>query len=136
MDRAPSTQGTRILRGVDCAQPSIRVEDRGLKELSGQVDLGGTMPTTPMAEYDLVEVAAAMRSLSQRVADDDDDRGPVQRLAEVAVERVPGARWASVSMLHGGRFTTAAWTGEQAVRADVLQFEIGSGPCVDAVLGD
>jgi len=90
----------------------------------------------PMAEYDLVEVAAAMRSLSQRVTEDDDDRGPVQRLAEVAVERVPGARWASVSMLHGGRFTTAAWTGEQAVRADVLQFEIGSGPCVDAVLGD
>ena len=105
-------------------------------ELSGQVDVGGTGPVAPMAEYDLVEVAAAMRSLSQRVADDDGDRGPVQRLVEVAVERVPGARWASVSMLRGGRFTTAASTGEQAVHADVLQYEIGSGPSVDAVLRD
>ena len=105
-------------------------------ERSGQVDLGGTRPVAPIAEYDLADVATAMRSLSQRVAEDDDDRGPVQRLVEVAVERVPGARWASVSMLRGGRFTTAAWTGEQAVRADVLQFEIGSGPCVDAVLCD
>ena len=55
-------------------------------------------------------------------------------LVGVAAERVPGARWASVSVLRGGRFTTAASTAEQAVRADVLQYEIGSGPCVDAVL--
>ena len=37
-------------------------------------------------------------------------------------------------MLRSGRFTTAASTAEQAVRADVLQYDIGSGPCVDAVL--
>lgn len=85
------------------------------------------------AEYDLVEVASAMRSLSRRVAEHDEG-GPLDSLVEVAVERVPGARWASVSMLRGGRFTTSASTGEQALRADLLQYEIGSGPCVDAVL--
>jgi hypothetical protein len=100
------------------------------------LDIGSTPPLAGMAEYDLVEVAAAMRSLSQRVAQDDGHHGPVQRLVEVAVERVPGARWASVSMLRGSRFSTAASTGEQAVRADVLQYELGSGPFVDAVLRD
>ena len=105
-------------------------------ELSRQVDPGGATPVAPTADYDLVEVAAAMRSLSQRVAEDDGDRGPLNRLVTVAVERVPGARWASVSMRRGSRFTTAASTGEQAMRADALQLEIGSGPCVDAVLRD
>ena len=85
-------------------------------------------------EYDLVGVAAAMRSLSQRVARDDGDRAPLDALVDVAAERVPGARWVSVSMLRSGRFTTAASTAEQAVRADVMQYDIGSGPCVDAVL--
>ena len=105
-------------------------------ELSGQVDVGGSRPVAPIAEYGLVEVAAAMRSLSHRVAGDDGDRGPLQRLVDVAVERVEGVRWASVSVLRGGRFITAASTGEQAVHADALQYEIGSGPSVDAVLLD
>jgi ANTAR domain len=39
-----------------------------------------------------------------------------------------------MSALRSGRFTTAASTPEQAVRADVLQYDIGSGPCVDALL--
>ena len=86
------------------------------------------------AAYDLVQIAGAMRSLSQRVAGDDSDRAPLNALVRVAAERVPGARWVSVSMLRSGSFTTAASTAEQAQRADGLQYDIGSGPCVDAVL--
>jgi len=85
-------------------------------------------------EYDLLKVAEAMCSLSERLADDAGQ--PLDLLVEVAVERVPGARWASVSMKRGDHFTTAASTAEQAARADFLQYEIGSGPCVDAVLED
>lgn len=93
-------------------------------------------PPSESAEYDLVEVAAAMRSLSKRVAEHDRGGGPLESLVDIAVERVPGARWASVSMLRRGRFTTEASTGDHALRADLLQYEIGSGPCVDAVLED
>ena len=77
-----------------------------------------------------------MRSLSERVGEGEGHLGPLQRLVDVAVELVPGVRWASVSMLRRGRFTTAASTGEQAVRADVLQCEVVAGPCIDAVLRD
>lgn len=94
-------------------------------------------PATPAADaqYDVVEVAAAMNSMSQRLAGDDDSaRAPFDALVRVAVERVPGARWASISMLREGRFTTAASTAQQAVSADLMQYEMGSGPCVDAVL--
>ena len=84
-------------------------------------------------EYDLLEVAQAMCSLSDRVADAGQ---PLDELVTVAVERVPGARWASVTMMRGDRFTTATSTAEQAARADTMQYELGSGPCVDAVLED
>jgi hypothetical protein len=88
------------------------------------------------ADHDLFEVAAAMRSISERLDHDEGHLGPLQRLVDVAVELMPGVRWASVSMLRRGRFTTAASTGEQAVRADVLQCEVVAGPCIDAVLRD
>jgi hypothetical protein len=84
---------------------------------------------------DLREVAGVMRSLSDEITHDD-PQSPLQRLVSVALDRVPGTRWASVSLLRGGRFTTPAATDEAAVRADTLQYEIGSGPCVDAALDD
>lgn len=94
----------------------------------------GHAGSTGFGDYDLLEVAEAMRSLSERVADDDGE--PLDLLVGVAVEWVPGARWASVSMMRGDRFTTVATTAEQAARADALQYDMGAGPCVDAVLED
>lgn len=97
-----------------------------------------TVPSTPTPEatqLDLQEVADAMRALSER-ASHDDGLSPLQRLVQISVEQVPGARWASVTMLRNGCFTTPASTDEAATRADLLQYEIGSGPCVDAVLDD
>ncbi|HET7820294.1 MAG TPA: hypothetical protein VFL10_02115, partial [Ornithinibacter sp.] len=93
-------------------------------------------PAPAPAEYDLIGVAAAMRSLAECMAAQEDERQPVERLVFAAVDRVPGARWASISMLRAGSFSTVASTAQEAVRADVLQYEIGSGPCVDAVLQD
>jgi len=97
------------------------------------VHAGTTISSLP-AEYDLVEVAEAMRLLSERMAEHVDR--PLEHLVSVAVETVVGARWASVTMLLGDQFRTAASSGEHAVRADALQYEVGSGPCVDAVLED
>ncbi len=88
-----------------------------------------------VAQVDLREVAVAMRSLSDVTTADGPD-GPLQRLVSVAVERVPGTRWASISLLRSGRFTTPAATDEVAERADTMQYDIGSGPCVDAALDD
>ena len=95
---------------------------------------GRAAPATVAAEFDLVEVAAAMGALSQRVAEKNGHRAPLDALVRVAMEAVPGARWVSVSMLRDDHFTTAASTAHEAVRADVLQYDIGAGPCVDAVL--
>ncbi len=88
-----------------------------------------------VAQVDLRDVAVAMRSLSDATTGDG-TQSSLQRLVSVAVERVPGTRWASVSLLRGGRFTTPAATDGVAERADMMQYDLGSGPCVDAALDD
>jgi AmiR/NasT family two-component response regulator len=55
-------------------------------------------------------------------------------IARLAVEQVDGARAASITVYHSGRFATVAATDERARQADALQYELGSGPCIDAIL--
>ncbi len=88
--------------------------------------------TEPAPVLDLHEMAEAMRAITERAAGTDDR--PLEDLVEYSVELVPGARWSSVTMLRSGTFTTIASTDPIAERADSLQYELGSGPCVDAAL--
>lgn len=92
-------------------------------------------PAAHEGPADLVDLAEAMRSLTAR-AEAADGRPAVDELVQVAIERVPAARWASLTLLRGGRFTTPAASHGEAERADRLQYEVGSGPCVDAVIED
>jgi hypothetical protein len=48
--------------------------------------------------------------------------------------QVPGAQEAGITVVRNGRFETPVATGELSVQTDALQYELGSGPCVDAVL--
>jgi ANTAR domain/GAF domain len=57
-------------------------------------------------------------------------------VARIAVERVPGTEWASITEGRRGRFVTVAATDERASAADGIQYELGTGPCVDAALQD
>ena len=69
--------------------------------------------------------------LRQRAGSD-----PFAAVAELALQRVPAASCVSITTLAHDRFTTAAATDDVARRADLIQYELGSGPCVDAILDD
>jgi ANTAR domain/GAF domain len=56
-----------------------------------------------------------------------------EALARTAVRRIEGARAASITTLRSGQFQTVAATDDRAMVADTIQYELGSGPCVDAV---
>ena len=86
------------------------------------------------ASLHLLDLAEAMRSLS--VEADASDEASLGRLVETAAVHIPGVRWASVTTLRAGRFRTEASSDPAAARADALQYEVGAGPCVDAVLED
>ncbi len=84
---------------------------------------------------ELLDLAEAMRDLAERATAAE---GPpaLDDLVKLAVERVPGARWASLTVLRANSFRTDATTDPGATRADALQYELGFGPCVEAVLDD
>jgi hypothetical protein len=52
----------------------------------------------------------------------------------VAVAVVPGVEWASITRGRDGRFRTLAATDPAAEIGDGIQYELGTGPCVDAIL--
>jgi hypothetical protein len=95
--------------------------------------MGSTTPGP--AETDLVGLARAMSLVADR-ASVGGDAHALEGLVQAAVERVPGAHRASVTVLRGSHFRTEAATDDQALRADALQYELGSGPCVDAAIED
>jgi hypothetical protein len=84
---------------------------------------------------ELLHLAEAMRDLADRATTAEGQPALVD-LVNLAVERVPRARWASLTALRGQRFQTDATTDDRATRADILQYDMGFGPCVDAVLAD
>ena len=57
-------------------------------------------------------------------------------VTRTAVRRVEGAAAASITTLRSGRFQTVGATDERAAKADAIQYELGSGPCLDALLED
>jgi hypothetical protein len=80
----------------------------------------------------------------RRVAEDFDRLGkqllrssqanPFEAVTRLAVERVPHATAASITTMDHGRFVTSAATDDVARRADAIQYELGSGPCIDAIV--
>ena len=43
---------------------------------------------------------------------------------------------ASITTLRHNRFVTVAATDDRARRADAIQYELGSGPCLDAIVAE
>lgn len=60
----------------------------------------------------------------------------VYAITRLAVSVVPGAEQASISEGYEGRFRTLASTGDMASAGDRIQYELLSGPCVDAMVDD
>jgi hypothetical protein len=57
-------------------------------------------------------------------------------ITATSILMVPGAQYASISQGRRGKFCSVAATDPAAERADAIQYELGSGPCVDAILDD
>ena len=90
---------------------------------------------TGTASPELVALAEAMGAFSLRAAHDG-GRPPLDELVRATADQVPGATWASITVLRADRFRTVASTSEAATHADLLQYDLRSGPCVDSVLED
>lgn len=87
------------------------------------------------ANGDLKAIAETFAQLGSEL----NDLSPTESLgalARSAVDRVPGARHASITNYVHDSFHTVAATDDVARRADAIQYDLGSGPCIDAIVDD
>jgi hypothetical protein len=74
--------------------------------------------------------------MGAQLASSDDPAGVMEVIARLTVDRLPQAEWASITTLRAGEFVTVAATDDRARAGDRIQYEVGSGPCIDALLDD
>jgi hypothetical protein len=81
------------------------------------------------------ELAELFSDMAHRLRAAADDKAALAALVDVAAHRVDGAEYAGVTVGKDGEpFKTVAATAALVHRCDQIQYDLGNGPCVDAVL--
>lgn len=57
----------------------------------------------------------------------------LQRIVDLAVKTIPGCEHAGVSIVHGSKIATPAASDAVPLRVDAIQYEVGEGPCLNAI---
>jgi hypothetical protein len=58
----------------------------------------------------------------------------LQRIVDLAVETIDGCEGAGLLLVSGGKILAGSWSDEAVHEIEQLEYEIGEGPCVDAIL--
>ena len=86
-----------------------------------------------MNEYSGQELARRMSELAVRLRDEDSRDGTLRAIVHAALDLVPGARWAGISLLRGKRVTVEVSSDDLVFELDHLQGEFGEGPSLSAI---
>jgi transcriptional regulator with GAF, ATPase, and Fis domain len=78
------------------------------------------------------DLARALADIAQAL-DTDSVHETLQRTVDLAVATIPGCEHAGVSVVHYGKISTPAASDSVALRVDAIQYEVGQGPCLDAI---
>jgi GAF domain-containing protein len=82
------------------------------------------------------ELVTTFAEIGREITTRGDGGNALDGLIRSAVKRIPGAEWASITQYRAPNFQTVASTDERATQADRLQYALGSGPCLDAIVED
>lgn len=78
-------------------------------------------------------VRDAFDALSRYVLSDHSLEGALQLVVDLAAGSVPGAQMVGISLMRDGGVVTAVSNGAKVESIDILQYEAGSGPCLQAI---
>jgi hypothetical protein len=90
----------------------------------------------PLEALGARELVATFAEIGREITTRSGERNTLDALIREAVRRIPGAEWASITQYRAPNFRTVASTDDRATRADELQYALGSGPCLDAIVED
>lgn len=80
------------------------------------------------------DLAVRLSELARSLQDEGSLEDTLQAIVEAAVDTVPGATYAGISMIEARReVRTPAATDDLVRRVDRAQYETGEGPCLDAL---
>lgn len=96
-----------------------------MSELDGQVSTA--------ARERPEDVAAVLTDLAGLLVDEETLDDSLNRIVRLAVRTIPGCDAAGVTLVRGERPRTAAYTDERTLEVDRDQYDIGEGPCLDAI---
>lgn len=85
-------------------------------------------------DYTPVGLAGASGVIGQELIAATDHDEAFRILTALAVREVPGTQFAGITQGYNHSFRTIAATDEAVSTADEIQYELRSGPCVDAIL--
>lgn len=63
----------------------------------------------------------------------EDVQHTLQRIVELAVETIDGCDFAGITFIKGKELSTPAASGDVPRQVDAIQYEVGEGPCLDAI---
>jgi GAF domain-containing protein len=90
-------------------------------------------PTSRGPELDYNdELTAAMSELASLLIDEVDLSGMLDRVVRLAARSIPDCDSAGVTLLVDGRPSTAAATDQRTLAVDTAQYDVGTGPCLEA----
>jgi GAF domain-containing protein len=79
------------------------------------------------------DVAVVLTELSGLLVDGESLDERLQRVVDLAIRTIPGCDAAGITLVTDERPRTAAYTDERTIAIDRAQYEIGDGPCLDAI---
>jgi GAF domain-containing protein len=83
-----------------------------------------------------IQLAQTFADLSRTLSGLDGEKATLEAVVNAALKAIPGAEAAGITVLRGENFRTVAPTDELVNRVDAIQYELRSGPCVDAIIED
>ena len=86
-----------------------------------------------LTDGDAVELAAGMAAAALVLKEPESVEDALARLAVVALSIIPGAEQCGISVAARKSVSTVASTDGMVDRLDELQYDLGEGPCLDAI---
>ncbi|HEV2886560.1 MAG TPA: GAF and ANTAR domain-containing protein [Jatrophihabitans sp.] len=80
-----------------------------------------------------LELLATFTTIARALAGRDEESSLVS-IVQHGIAMIGGAHAAGITTLTGGRFTTRAPSAQLVNRVDAIQYELKSGPCIDALV--
>jgi GAF domain-containing protein len=95
-----------------------------------------TAPPPVAATPSALMTAQRFADLARQLASQPTEEATWQAVVQAGRDTIAGAEEAGITTLRGNRFNSIAPTSELVNKVDAIQYELRSGPCVDAVLQD